>query len=209
MTMDSHAWDRRYADPELLWTSEPSGFLVQEAAGLRAGRALDLACGEGRNAVWLAQRGWRVTGVDFSRVALKKARRLAAGRSVRAEWIASDLNDYRPADAAFDLVAVFYLQLPAAERQPIIKAAARAVAAGGVLLLVAHDAENLGRGYSGPQDAAVLYTALDITSDLAATGLEIERAETVERTVVTPEGERVALDLLVRARRPIDGSSLL
>lgn len=205
--MDSHAWDNRYADPELLWTSEPSRFLVQETAGLRAGRALDLACGEGRNTVWLAQQGWQVTGVDFSKVALKKARRLAAGCSVSAEWVASDLMDYRPPRAAFDLVGIFYLQLPAIERELVIDAAAAAVAPGGLFLLVAHDAENLAHGYGGPQDAAVLYTAADITADLAGSALEIERAETVGRPVQTPDGERIALDLLVRARRPAEGSS--
>ena len=122
--MDSEAWDRRYADRELVWTSEPNRFLVAEAAALPAGRVLDVACGEGRNAVWLAERGWRVTGVDFSEVGLEKARALAKARGVQAEWVAADLLDYTPEPQAFDLVLVFYLQVPAAERRPIVRAAA-------------------------------------------------------------------------------------
>ena len=134
--MDSDVWNRRYADRELVWTSEPNRFLVAEAAALPAGRALDLACGEGRNAVWLAERGWRVTGVDFSEVGLEKARALARARGVQAEWVAADLLAYTPEPQAFELVLVFYLQVPAAERQPIVRAAAGAVAPGGLFLLV-------------------------------------------------------------------------
>jgi len=199
--MDSEAWNRRYADRGLVWTSEPNRFLVSEAARLPARRALDLACGEGRNAVWLAERGWRVTGVDFSEVGLEKARAVARARGVQAEWIVADLLDYTPEPHAFDLVLVFYLQVPAAERQAIVRAAAGAVAAGGVFLLVGHDSRNLELGHGGPQDPAVLYTAGDVLRDLEGTGLEIERAETVRRPVQTPEGDRVALDALVRARR--------
>lgn len=81
---DSAGWDRRYAGSELVWTSEANRFLAAEAEGLAVGRALDLACGEGRNAVWLAQRGWQVTGVDFSQVGLDKAARLAEQRGV---WV--------------------------------------------------------------------------------------------------------------------------
>jgi SAM-dependent methyltransferase len=199
--MDSEAWNRRYADREFVWTSEPNRFLVAEAAGLEAGRALDLACGEGRNAVWLAEHGWRVTGVDFSEVGLEKARALAAARGVQAEWVTADLRDYTPEPQAYDLVLVFYLQVPAAERRPIVRAAASAVAPGGVFLLVAHDRRNLEHGHGGPQDPTVLYTASDVVGDLEGTSLEIERAETVKRPVQTSEGERVALDALVRAHR--------
>ncbi len=200
--MDSEAWNRRYADRELVWTDEPNRFLVAEAATLDPGRALDLACGEGRNAVWLAGRGWQVTGVDFSEVALEKARGLAAARGVQAKWVLADLGAYAPDPRAFDLVLIFYLQVPAAQRQAIVRAAARAVAPGGLLLLVAHDSSNLEHGYGGPQQPAVLYTADDVVADLDSSGLEIERAERVARPVSTPEGERTALDALVSAHRP-------
>ena len=201
MTIGPEEWDRRYAGTELLWTARPNRFLVAEGAELSPGRALDLACGEGRNAVWLAEQGWQVTGVDFSGVALAKARELAAARAVDVEWIESDLRGYRPERAAYDLVLLFYLQLPEAERRPVVRAASAAVAAGGSLLLVAHDSSNVEHGFGGPKDAAVLYTAADVVRDLHATGLEIERAELVRRPVETPEGQRTALDALVRARR--------
>ncbi len=199
---DSSEWDRRYAGRELIWTSEANRFLVREADGMPPGRALDLACGEGRNAVWLAERGWRVTGVDFSGVGLEKAKALAEARGVKADWIIADLLDYRPEPQAFDLVIVFYLQLPAVQRTPILHQAAGAVAPGGTLLLVAHDSANLEHGHGGPQDPAVLYTAEDVAPGLESSGLRIERAERVERPVDTSDGPRTALDALVRASRP-------
>ena len=200
-------WNRRYAGSELLWTAQPNRFLVSETADLTPGRALDLACGEGRNAVWLAEQGWQVSGVDFSDVALAKARELAAARDVEVDWTQADLLDYRPEQGVYDLVLLFYLQLPALERRRIVRAAADALTAGGRLLLVAHDSSNLEHGYGGPKSAAVLYIAADVVDDLDGSGLEIERAETVERPVETPAGKRTALDALLRARRPDTTSS--
>lgn len=189
-------WNRRYAGSELLWTGGPNRFLVAETEELPPGRALDLACGEGRNAVWLAERGWEVTGVDFADVGLDKARGLAAARGVDATWVHADLLDYEPPPAAFDLVAILYLQLTADERVRVLRAAAAAVAPGGTLLVVAHDRSNLEHGHGGPQDARVLATPAEVAADLE--GLEVERADVVERR----DGDLVALDLLVRARRP-------
>lgn len=199
--MGREIWDRRYAGSELVWTAEANRFLVAEAERLAPGRALDVACGEGRNAVWLAERGWQVTGVDFSEVGLEKARNLAASRGVQAEWVAADLREYTPEPRAFDLVAVFYLQVPPDQRRAIMRRLAEAVAQDGILLVVAHDSSNLDHGYGGPQHAAVLYTAADVAGDLDGTELAIERSETVERPVQTDDGERVALDSLLRARR--------
>ena len=199
--IDSASWDRRYQGRELVWTAEPNRFLVAETEALAPGRAIDLACGEGRNAIWLAERGWHAVGADFSEVGLQKARELANRRGVNVEWVAADLLDYRPDPRAFDLVLVFYLQVPAAERRPILQAAAEAVAPGGTFLLVAHDSTNLPHGHGGPQDPAVLYTPDDVVDDLAGAGLLVERAERVERPVHTPDGERIALDALLRARR--------
>jgi SAM-dependent methyltransferase len=197
--MDRAEWDRRYVGSELLWSAKPNRFLVAEVSELAPGRALDLACGEGRNAVWLAERGWQVTGVDFSEVAIEKAVRLADACKVAVEWLVADLLRFQVPSEAFGLVLLFYLQLPARERQQIVRAAAEAVAPGGTFLLVAHDSRNLENGYGGPKEPAVLYTAEDVVADL--NGLEVERSELVERPVDAPEGERVALDALVRARR--------
>lgn len=203
--IDRQDWDRRYEEAGYLWTAEPNRFLVHETAAMSAGRALDLACGEGRNAVWLAERGWRVTGVDFSKVAVDKARRLAEARGVRGTWIADDVLQVELDPAGFDLVLVFYLQLPGNERRRALRRAAAAVADGGTLLVVGHDSANLSAGYGGPQDPGVLYTAEDVIGDLEGSGLSVERAEQVQRPVAVDDGERIALDVLVRAvRSPAD-----
>lgn len=195
-------WDRRYAGRELLWTAEPNRFLAAEVAEMAPGRALDLACGEGRNAVWLAGRGWEVTGVDFSGVALDKARRLAAARGVsgRVRLVRADLAACVPEAGAADLVAVMYLQVPAPLRARILARARAALAPAGTLLLVAHDLANLDGGHGGPSDPAVLTTPEGVAADLS--GLVVERAERVRRPVHTEDGEAVAIDTLVRASRP-------
>jgi SAM-dependent methyltransferase len=192
------AWNRRYAEPEIALEARPNRTLVAEVAGLPPGRALDLACGAGRNAVWLAEQGWEVTGVDWAETGLARARELAAERRVRVAWIAADLLEWEPPAGAFDLVILFYLQVPAADRRVVLRRAAEALAPGGTFLLVAHDLRNLSEGVGGPSKASVLYTPEDVVADLP--GLEIERAERIYRGV---EGEhRPAIDALVRARRP-------
>jgi SAM-dependent methyltransferase len=194
--MDAAAWDRRYAAAELVWTAEPNRFVAAELAGVAPGRAVDLAAGEGRNALWLASRGWRVTAVDFSRVAVDKARRLARHAGVTVDWVVADVLTYRlPGDA--DLVLVAYLHLPAADLARVWAAAAAALAPGGVLLVVGHDLSNLTDGTGGPQDPALLYDPDTIAGHLGA--LHVDHAARVTRPV---PGERVAVDTLVRAHRP-------
>jgi len=195
--MKAEAWNARYAQKELVWSAGPNRFLVAEVADLPPGRALDLACGEGRNAIWLAEQGWQVTGVDFADVAIEKARAIAAKRGVDVDFRVADLLAFEPPEQAFDLVIVFYLQLVAGELGPVLERAARAVAPGGTFLLVGHDSRNLTDGHGGPQDPRVLFRPEDV---VAAIGdLEVERAEPVERPVEA-EGA-VAIDALVRARR--------
>ena len=193
-------WNARYAQKELVWSAEPNRLFAAEVGGLQPGRALDLACGEGRNAVWLAERGWRVTGVDFSDVALGKAAELAASRGVDVEWVVADVLDHEPEPRAFDLVALLYLQLPREALLRVVRSAARAVAPGGTLVVLGHDTTNLARGHGGPKDASVLYTAEDVVPALG--DLVVERAEAVERSVPLEHGETVAIDAFVRAHRP-------
>jgi SAM-dependent methyltransferase len=193
-------WDERYGTEELIWNAEPNRFLVEELDAFAAGRALDVACGEGRNAVWLASKGWRVTGVDFSPAGLAKAKRLATDRGVGVTWVEADVVEWQPPTASFDLVVVMYLHLPAEQRRQALAHAAAALAPGGVLLVVGHDTSNLLKGTGGPQDPAVLFAPEEIVEDLS--GLRIERAEQVKRTVVTDAGETTAIDALVRAVRP-------
>jgi SAM-dependent methyltransferase len=198
--MDRREWNRRYEGTDLLWSAEPNRFLVAEVEGLPAGRALDLACGEGRNAVWLAREGWRVTAVDFADVAIAKGRRLAEHHEVadRIEWVEADVTTYELA-GPFDLVVVLYLHLPAPQRAGVLAGAVGSLAPGGTFLFVGHDRSNLAGGYGGPQDPDILTVPAEIVAELG--DLEIERAAVVERPVETDEGLRVALDTLVRAVR--------
>ena len=192
-------WNARYAQKELLWTAQPNRLFAAEVEGIEPGRALDVACGEGRNAVWLAELGWHVTGIDFSDVALGKAAELARARGVEVEWVAADVLVHEPAPGAFDLVAVLYLQLPHGELARALRRAARAVAPGGALIVLGHDTRNLTDGYGGPRDPSVLFTPADVVASLD--DLVVERAETVERTVTLDDGDAVALDAFVRAAR--------
>jgi SAM-dependent methyltransferase len=192
-------WNRKHGEAGLLFGVEPNRFLVAEVDGLAPARALDLACGAGRNAVWLAERGWTVTGVDFSEVALENARGLAAERGVEVEWVQADVREWEPAAGAFDLVAALYLQVPAEQRRPVLARAAAAVAPGGTLLVVGHDVQNLNGGYGGPKDPRVLFTPDEVAAELP--GLAVEKAERVLRPVATDDGEVQAIDALVRARR--------
>jgi SAM-dependent methyltransferase len=193
-------WNARYAGSELLWTAEPNRRFASEVEGLEPGHALELACGEGRNAVWLAEQGWRVTGVDFSDVALAKAEQLAASRGVEVEWVVADVLEYASMRRAFDLVAMLYLHLPPGELARVIRSAVDALAPDGTLIVLGHDTTNLTEGHGGPRDASVLFTPKDVVAQLE--GLVVERAETVHRTVALEGGEATAIDALVRARRP-------
>ncbi len=203
--MGSQQWDERYGGDELVWTSTPNQFLVAEVAGMPVARAVDLACGEGRNSIWLAEQGWRVTGVDFSAVGLAKAKRFAALRGVEVTWVESAVEDWAPPPDGLDLVAVLYLQLPQPVRAVALAVAASAVGPGGTLLVVAHDQDNLTRGYGGPPDPEVLYEVRDVTVAAVAAGLTVERAEQAVRVVDTDDGPREAIDTVIRARRAVDG----
>ncbi|TDD60239.1 SAM-dependent methyltransferase, partial [Actinomadura rubrisoli] len=133
-------WDDRYAQHDHLWSGEPNAMIVREAAGLPPGTALDLGCGEGGDAIWLAARGWRVTAADISRLALERAARHAedAGVADRVDWRHHDLDASFPA-GSYDLVSAQFLHSPAGPpREPILRAAAAAVAPGGVLLIAGH-----------------------------------------------------------------------
>ncbi len=197
--MEREDWDRRYRGTKLVWTAQPNRFVVEELGEVPPGRALDLGSGEGRNAVWLAERGWRVTAVDFSPVALDKARRLAQARGVSVHWVLADLRGYQPESGAYDLVLVAYLQLPPVERAAVLAGAVAALAPGGTLLVIGHDLANLTQGVGGPKDPAVLYTPEPIVAELD--GLTVHRAGRVRRPVDTAPEPSEAVDTLVLATR--------
>lgn len=202
MVVDAADWDARYAGSELVWGAEPNRFVEAELTELAPGRALDVACGEGRNTIWLASRGWVAVGVDFSAAAIERARRLAeqAGVDESSEFLVGNVVAGELARGPFDAVVVAYLHLPAAERVQALRHAASRVAPGGVLLVIGHDATNLTDGVGGPQDPTVLFTPEYIVADLGP-GFAVQKATRVRRPVATPDGDRTAIDALVVAIR--------
>ena len=206
--MDSLGWNQRYADSELVWSAAPNIWVVQLTQDLPPGTALDVAAGEGRNALWLAACGWHVTAVDFSAVALQRAASLAKRRlgddAGNLQTLEADVATWVPPERSFDLVLVAYLHLPSRQRSAVMSAAAAAVAPGGTLLVVGHDLANLSSGHGGPQDPAALYSPADIVADIEPAQLTVVRAETAVRPLTDAQGQPVeALDALVLAQRPV------
>ncbi len=153
--MDSAQWDERYSTSELIWTGRANQFVEAHLADLEPGTAIDLGAGEGRNAVWLASRGWTVTAVDFSQVGLDKAQQLAAEHGVEISHRARRRDHLAP-DAPVDLVVLSYLQLPSEQQRIVLEHAATWLAPGGTLFVIAHDRSNVEHGYGGPPSAGRL-----------------------------------------------------
>lgn len=183
--MTQEAWEERYAQPNRVWSGRVNHWLARTAGGLAPGSALDLACGEGGDALWLAARGWRVTAVDFAAAALRRGAAHAAAEGVaeRITWVQADLGSRWRPPGTFDLVSVQFLHTPhMATRDAALRVAWAATA--GTLLVVAHDPANLTEGCGGgPPDPAVLYGPADV---LAALGLAeddpaVRTAETLRR----------------------------
>ncbi|MGD0019436.1 MAG: class I SAM-dependent methyltransferase [Candidatus Limnocylindrales bacterium] len=193
-------WDERHRAGDFEGEG-PNPTLVAGVAGLRPGRALELAAGSGTNAVWLAEQGWPTTAVDWSPVGLANGRARAAAAGVEVEWLERDLFAWSPPARSFDLVVIVYLHLPPQERGSVYARAAAAVGPGGRLLIVGHDPLNATEGEGGPPDPARLFSAEEIAAELTAADpdLVVERAEVVRR--VPPPG-RAPIDSLLIIRRP-------
>jgi SAM-dependent methyltransferase len=198
--MDREDWDQRYRQKDFVWPIEPNRFLVPEVEGLQPGKALDLAAGQGHNAVWLATRGWAVTAVDWSEAGLAKGRLLAEHQAVTVDWVVADLREWEPPERAFDLTVILYLQPPADLRSLVWRKAAGSLADGGRLIVIGHDMANLTEGWGGPSQRGFLYTPEEV-AEAVAVELEVVRAERVLRPVETDEGLRHAVDNIVVAVR--------
>ena len=195
-------WNERYTKKDLIWSAAPNHVFVREVEDLKPGKALDVACGEGRNALWLVEQDWDVTGIDFSDVAIVKAEQIAAKRSVNVNWIAANVSTMQLPQHEYDLAAVLYLHTPPEERERWMANVTNSIKPGGSFIYIAHDTSNLEHGVGGPQDLALLPSLEEITG--ALTGFEIQRAEVVYRPVENDPGhgqdlEGVALDSIIRA----------
>ena len=204
---DSRAfWEERYRSRGALWSGNPNPHLVSEASDLTPGTALDAGCGEGADAIWLAERGWQVTAVDFSAVALERGAAQAAQRgaevSRRIAWLHEDLTEWVPAEASYDLVTAQFLHLPKQLRESLYRRLAAAVAPGGSLLIVAHHLSDLQTPIPRPQLPDLFFTAEDVSALLDSNGWEIVVSEARGRSATDPEGRTVTIhDAVLRARR--------
>ncbi len=196
------AWNERYATRGMVWGTDPNRFLAEYATGLTPRRILDLGCGQGRNAVWLATRGHRVTGIDLSPVAIEQACRLAADHAVEVIFEVADVvGGWTPPQGAFDLVVLSYLQLPPHDRRVAHAKATNAVAPGGTVWLIAHHSDNIADGVGGPQFPEVLFDEQALATDFG--DLEILKNEKVFRDVEGEDGlVRAAHDILLVAAKP-------
>ena len=196
-------WDSLYrSHPTAIWSGNPNPVLKAEAADLRPGRALDVGCGEGADALWLAERGWRVDAVDISKVALDRAAAHGAERNLEVNWIHADLLTDPPEAGAYDLVNAQYMQLPEQERRAMYAALATAVRPGGTLLIGAHNPSDLGSSIRRPHVPELFFTAEDVVADLDDERWEVLVAEARPRTATAGEGEAATVhDTVLRARR--------
>jgi SAM-dependent methyltransferase len=186
-------WDERYAE-DRQWSATPNVLVAELLADLPPGEAVDLAAGEGRHALWLADRGWRVTAVDFSDVGLARGRGQPGAE--RVTWVTADVLAWEAPPESQDLVLVAYLHVPLADMRRLLTRAVGWLRPGGRLLVLGHDLENLQRGVGGPQDPDILHS-VERLAPIAAL-LEVDRLEQVTRDA--PAG--TALDTLLWGRRP-------
>ncbi|HEY1988715.1 MAG TPA: class I SAM-dependent methyltransferase [Acidimicrobiales bacterium] len=199
------SWNERYRASGHIWSGNPNPQLVAEKANLASGRALDVGCGEGADAIWLAQNGWDVVATDISSVALERAARHALetdpAASTRIEWQQADLLARPPAPDSFDLVTVQFMQLEPEPRRHMFTALAASVREGGTLLVVGHHPSDLASGVPRPQMPARFYTAEDIARLLDASWTVLVN-EARPRPGTTPEGVEVRIhDAVLLATR--------
>lgn len=199
-------WDRRYHRPDPLWSGRPNPALVEEAATLTPGTALEAGCGEGADALWLAQAGWRVTGTDFSAQALARAAgHTPAALAGRLTWQQADLRTWTPHDdgaPSYDLVTASFLHFPSPLRRAVFAALASRVARDGHLVIIGHHPSDLDTAMPRPLEPDIFYTADDLVDDLPAHTWKALTRTARPRTATTPNGRQVTIhDTVLTARR--------
>ena len=200
-------WEDRYAAPGLTWSGNPNQVLVDEVTGLAPGRALDIGSGEGGDALWLARRGWHVTGVDIAVNALDKARtRIEAidpAAAQRTSWEQHDLTEWVPAEQSFDLITSRFMHLADPARTALFRGLAAAVAPGGTLLIVGHDMSELEPTEENAHHRGLMFGIADVLAAIDGTGLVVDVAESRSRPATSAQpGAAIVRDVIVRARRP-------
>src|SRR5450755_762693 len=193
-------WDQRYASMEQMWSGQPNTALVSETRGLRPGRALDVGCGEGADALWLAEHGWDVTALDVSRVALDRAADRAERAGVQLRWLHAGLVEAALPPASFDLVSAQYPALLRTEKHEAELALLSAVAPGGVLLVVHHPAPGKEQAHAHGFNPDDYVSPADVAARLDGRG-RIEVDEIRPRNVTTGAGSDHTQDIVTRARR--------
>jgi SAM-dependent methyltransferase len=199
-------WDDRYRSADQIWSGNPNSQLVAQVADLSPGTALDVGSGEGADAIWLAARGWRVTGVDVSTVALERAAERAArvGAEVadRITWQAVDVLVWEPAPLQFDLVSAQFMHLPSLARQALHRRLAASVRPGGRLLIVGHHPSDMDAGIGRPHFPDLFFTAEEVAAELDPDDWQIVVAAALERQMLDAEGQSVTIrDAVLHARR--------
>jgi SAM-dependent methyltransferase len=195
-------WDARYSEREgPLWSGRPNGRLQAETAGLPPGRALDVGCGEGADAIWLARSGWTVTAIDISEVAVSRAREAAERAGATVEWICGDAMQMPLPTGSFDLVSMQYPALPKAAGEATVRALLDTVRPGGLLLAVYHDLSDEHREHmkSRGVDPAD-YVGADDLGQLLGDDFTVERHVVEPRVDPLPDSPHIA-DVVLRARR--------
>ncbi|WP_234345077.1 MULTISPECIES: class I SAM-dependent methyltransferase [Streptomyces] len=196
----AQSWDAMYRSRDQVFSGAPNPVLVSEVTGLPPGQALDVGCGEGADALWLARRGWQVTAVDISQVALRRAAAAAADLAGRVAWARADLTAAPPPADAFDLVSVQYFPLRREPDHTALRGLLEAVAPGGTLLFVSHDLSGLTPRPEDGFDPADYYVPGEIAR-LLAPDWTIQSNETRARTTPPPAGTHHTHDTVLRARR--------
>jgi SAM-dependent methyltransferase len=198
----SETWDAFYdrdGHGGPVWSGQPNGSLVAEVADLEPGTALDVGCGEGADAIWLAHQGWRVTALDPSAVALKRAATAAAEAKTTITWLHGGLIETARVLGTFDLVSVHYGVLPLEDQVTAIRLLCRAVAPGGTLLVVHHELDLAHDGHAGSGRDDLL-----MPDDVAAQLGDEWHIETHQRRAQPggpPPGTPDIHDIVLRAHR--------
>jgi len=201
---DGKFWDELYRSRSAVWSGNPNIQLVNEVSDLTPGSALDVGCGEGADAIWLAERGWRVTAADISAVALERARAVEVGDDVaqRIEWLRADLAEHALPLASYDLVSAQFMQLPRTPRELLFRRLAASVKPRGTLLIVGHDPSDLQTTVPRPPMPELFYTATDVAALLEPNTWDIIVEVSRERSTTDPAGRIVTIhDAVLRARR--------